>query len=200
MASRKHTATHEQLSLTFSAAEEWRDVPGYEGYYQVSNLGRVKNARPPTSRPSKRADGTPADIRGGRMLQLYRNKRGYLEVHLCKAGIPRFYTVHRLVLNAFIGPRPERYVCNHIDCDGTNNALSNLEWVTPQENLDHMVSLGRSLRGAKNHNTRLTATDVQDIRRLYAEGMSYEQLAERFGVNRRTTRDVVTYRSWKYLP
>jgi len=200
MAGQKHTTDPTQLDLSFDPAEEWRPVVGYEGLYAVSNLGRVKNVRPPTTRPTRRADGTPSDIRGGRIRTLSPNQRGYHTLLLSKDGVTRHHAVHTLVLEAFVGPRPEGYMCNHLDCDGTNNTLSNLSWVTAQENMTYMVSLGRSLIGEKNCNARLTAPAVQDIRRMYGEGMSYEQIAAQAGADRRTIRDVVTRRTWKHIP
>lgn len=97
--------------------EEWRDVPGYEGLYEVSNLGRVR--------------------RNGRILRPYKDTWGYLSVSLSKNGIRRIVSVHRLVAQSFI-PNPNNYPqINHRDENKTNNAISNLEWCTCEYNQNY---------------------------------------------------------------
>lgn len=92
--------------------EEWKDIQGYEGLYQVSNLGNVKSKR--------------------RLLQPTITKRGYCRVGLSKEGKMKYYLVHKLVAESFIGKRD--MPIDHIDCNKTNNRLENLEYVTTREN------------------------------------------------------------------
>lgn len=90
--------------------EEWRDIEGYEGLYQVSNLGRVKN------------------VKTGKTLKGRDNGRGYLLVGLCKNGKCHNHRVHRLVACAFI-PNPNNLPeVNHKDENTGNNRVDNLEW------------------------------------------------------------------------
>lgn len=99
--------------------EIWKDIEGYEGRYQVSNLGRVKR------------------VTTGRILKSGKNRGGYLYVNLCKQGVVSNKRIHRLVAQAFI-PNPENKPdINHADEDKTNNMVSNLEWATRKENLNH---------------------------------------------------------------
>ena len=99
--------------------EVWKDIEGYEGRYQVSNLGRVKR------------------VTTGRILKSCKNRGGYLYVNLCKQGVVSNKRIHRLVAQAFI-PNPEnKSDINHIDEDKTNNTVTNLEWTTRKENLNH---------------------------------------------------------------
>lgn len=104
--------------------ELWKDVVGYEGLYSVSNYGRVISKK------------------SGKDLSL-RDKRGYSTVMLIN-GNKKFNTrVHRIVANAFI-PNPENKTCvNHINFIRTDNRVSNLEWCTVQENIQHNVNYGR---------------------------------------------------------
>lgn len=130
--------------------EEWRDVEGYEGLYQVSNLGRVKN------------------VKYDRMLTGSRNTWGYLGVNLCKNGIGKKISIHLLVIRAFVGRAPiDRngisYDCHHKDGDKRNNKLSNLEYVTKSENIAHSHTIpGRKPRG-------FTQELWEDIKSQWAE-------------------------------
>lgn len=101
--------------------EFWKDIKGYEGLYQVSNLGRVKSLK-----------------RGSeRILKPRVKSSGYIEVVLYKNSKPKNIRVNRLVAQTFI-PNPEdKPQVNHIDEDKTNNMVSNLEWVTAKENMNH---------------------------------------------------------------
>lgn len=100
--------------------EEFRDIPGYEGLYEVSNLGRVR--------------------RDGKILKLTKNAKGYFYLNLCKNGIVRKFLVHRLVALAFL-PNPQNLpMINLKDEDKTNNAVSNLEWCTVQYNNSYSQS------------------------------------------------------------
>ena len=102
--------------------EIWKDIVGYEGLYAVSNKGRVKSLGNDKSRREK-------------ILILHKDKTGYLQVHLCRNGKPKWYTVHRLVLMTFAPcDNMKSLQVNHIDEDKTNNHLSNLEWCTCKEN------------------------------------------------------------------
>lgn len=100
--------------------EEWRDIKGYDGKYQISNTGRVKSI-------DYRNTGTSKE------LSLKCN-RGYFEVELCKDGKGKFFKVHRLVAIAFL-PNPQNLPCvNHKDENPSNNHVDNLEWCTPRYN------------------------------------------------------------------
>lgn len=111
--------------------EIWKDIEGYEGLYQVSNMGRVKSL----SRMKWSGRGyfkTPEKILKARPF-----KNGYLYVNLWKDGKMKHYTIHRLVSQAFI-PNPNNLPqVNHIDENKENNCVDNLEWVTCKENLNH---------------------------------------------------------------
>ena len=104
--------------------EVWRDITGYEGYYQVSSEGRVKSLK----RKGRRKE---------RILKQVSSSSGYLTVPLCAGGKRKTFLLHRLVCQAF-HENPDNNPCvNHIDENKTNNAASNLEWCTYEENTNH---------------------------------------------------------------
>lgn len=107
--------------------EEWRAVPGYEGLYEVSNMGNVRNVRRNT------------------LLRLSKTNYGYIRVGLCKNGISTGFQVHRLVAQAFI-PNPDNLPqINHLDEDKTNNNVDNLEWCTAKYNINYGTARIRSI-------------------------------------------------------
>ena len=100
--------------------EEWRDVVGYEGLYQVSNLGRVKSL-----------------FRYKKILKGVKTNTGYLRIALCKNGKMKLVSIHRLVANAFVY-NPNNYPCvNHKDEIRINNRADNLEWCTHKYNSNY---------------------------------------------------------------
>lgn len=103
--------------------EIWRNVKGYEGLYEVSNLGRIKSIQ---------RSGTPGGVR-----KLNVNKYGYVYVMLSKSNKHKNHTVHRLVGLAFIPSVDGKELINHIDGNKSNNNLKNLEWVNNSENRKH---------------------------------------------------------------
>ena len=104
--------------------EEWKDIRGYEGVYQASTHGRIRNT-------------TYENV-----LKPTLTSTGYEYVSLAqKTGKAKKLRVHTLVLAAFVGPRPEGLVANHKDRVKTNNRPENLEWVTQSENVQHAWDL-----------------------------------------------------------
>lgn len=127
--------------------EIWKDVVGYEKLYQVSNLGRVKNANDKI-------------LKGG-----YLNKR-YLAVGLTKNGLLKTMTIHRLVAIAFI-PNPENKLqVNHKDGVKKNNNANNLEWNTHSENTFHAYknNLMSARKGQSNTCSKLKEFEAKQIR------------------------------------
>lgn len=120
--------------------ELWKDIKDYEGIYQVSTLGRVKR------------------VKTGRILKPFKHLKGYLLINLCKNNIAYTKTIHRLVAQTFI-PNPEnKPQVNHIDEDKTNNMVSNLEWVTAEENINHGT---RNERVGESNSIPIIATNLK---------------------------------------
>lgn len=118
--------------------EQWRDVPGYENYYSVSNLGRIRQDATGFGR-------TPGHIRAQAL------RRGYLGITLHRDSTSKTFAVHRLVAAAFLGPCPDNLNVNHNDGNKLNNRLTNLEYVTRSENQRHAVRLGLLPSGDRHY-------------------------------------------------
>lgn len=116
--------------------EIWKSIKGYEGFYSVSNLGRVRS--------EERKDRNGHNYKSRILKNVIGNKRmGYLQVHLSKDGIAKWYSIHRLVAEAFI-ENPNNYdIVNHIDNNPTNNNANNLEWTTYKGNMQWASIQGR---------------------------------------------------------
>ena len=160
--------------------EEWRDVIGYEGAYQVSNKGRVRS--------------------------FYRNKIhimtptvsifGYARVMLSKGGDNITVAVHRLVAKAFIPNPDNKPQVNHVDSNRLNNCVENLEWVTTKENVSHSFKFGFRKVGCEHFNSKLGIADVKYIRKN-PDGLLYRELAEKFNVSISTVGKIITGKTYK---
>ena len=123
--------------------ESWKPVVGYEGLYEVSDLGRVRSL----DRVVKGKRNSKWE-RKGRILQQADRGNGYYAVCLHKSGTQKMYLVHRLVAVAFI-PNPFNKPCvNHLDENKQNNAISNLEWATYKENTNWGSCVERSVKAS----------------------------------------------------
>lgn len=166
--------------------ESWKPVPGYEDHYKVSNYGNMQRTK----------KGGHTKIGENRKPAF--DKQGYAIVVLFKNGARKGMLVHRLVMLAFVGEPPdETYQVNHKNCNPSDNRLSNLEWVTPSDNLRHSYKYGKSnVSGERNPSAKLTKQDVEKIRKLLNQGALQKEIARAFGVHKRTISDIAGYRSW----
>ncbi len=179
--------------------ETWRPVTGFEGLYEVSNLGRVRSVDRMVS--MRRVVGpSPINVfRRGGVLSPAPNQGGYPMVSLSKGGRGRSMLLHRLVATAFIGPCPEGLECAHLDGNRANARASNLKWVTHSENLAHCADHGTRTEGERSPHAKLTNSAVQEIRARYATGENREALAAKFGIKRRALYDAATGGSWRHV-
>jgi hypothetical protein len=129
---------YENLCTESLPNEEWRDVVGWEGLYQVSNLGRIKGL------PKVTSFGCRTKSLSERILRPTISKRGYYVVSLSHCGKTRTLTIHRIIADAFI-PNPEnKRAIDHIDTNRLNNNLSNLRWCTDRENSNNPITLEKN--------------------------------------------------------
>ncbi|WP_416372568.1 NUMOD4 motif-containing HNH endonuclease [Corynebacterium variabile] len=136
------------MNPTRTDHEEWRPIPGYEGRYSASDRGRVRSE----DRIIVTASGIQKRARGRILIQKAYDDAGHTNVSL---GRERTKTVHSLVLEAFIGPRPAGAVTRHLNGVANDNRLENLTWGTQRENafdtvkhgMNHMAERGTCPRG-----------------------------------------------------
>lgn len=115
--------------------ETWKDVVGYEGLYQISNYGNIVSSY---------------CMDGHKSLKPSLNSHGYFSIILCKDKKKKNIRIHKLVAEAFIGVRPLGYEINHKDTNKQNNHVSNLEYLTKNQNIAHAHSNGKYARGRKH--------------------------------------------------
>lgn len=127
--------------------EVWKSINGFEGLYEVSDLGNVKSLE----RVNYYPDGRIHQKKKEKFLKLKPNNKGYIMVVLCKDGKTYPRVVHRLVAEAFI-PNPEgKPNIDHIDTNPTNNAVDNLRWVTQKENALNPLTRKNISESKKGH-------------------------------------------------
>lgn len=126
--------------------EIWKEIPGYEGYFEVSNLGNFRSKDRMVKYKNNGLRKYP-----GKPLKVEQMQDGYQRIVLMKEAIKKRYMCHRLVALTFI-PNPNNYPqVNHIDGVRNNNCIDNLEWCTQSQNELHSVRvLGKSMKGKTN--------------------------------------------------
>ena len=181
-----HKMEHELNELGDLPGEEWRDVVGYEEFYKVSNLGRVKSFR--SMKP--------------KILKPNLTKRGYLRVSLYVDDKTKSYFVHRLVALAFVLNPNGKPQVNHINGVKTDNRVENLEWVTDSENQLHALQMRISKNNGVDPRSNLAAEQIIEIRSIYKprdKEFGLKALAEKFMTTPAKIFDIVRGRSHKYI-
>ena len=151
--------------------EIFKDVKGYEGYYEISNLGRVRST----------------SYKGKRILKPAITKNGYLNVIFCINQKKEHKFIHRLVAEAFI-PNTNNYsTVNHKDKNKLNNCVENLEWLSVEDNNRY------------SNSKMLTKEQVLQIPILIEKGYTQLEIAKCFNVSRRAIQSILRGEHWKDL-
>jgi hypothetical protein len=174
--------------------EEWRTIPGYVGLYEVSDLGRVRSV----ARKCKTWFGERSHRQ--QILKPCQNWAGYFCVNLrSNDKTRRTVSVHRLVLLAFVGPRPEGLQGCHNDGVKANNRLDNLRYDTREANYRDRDRHGNQPRGAAVKTAKLTTQAVLEIREHRRAGVDRRTLAKRNSVSTKHIDSIVAGRRWGWL-
>jgi len=159
--------------------EQWLDVIGFEGLYQVSNFGNIKNAKT------------------GHIKKLLLNKR-LNRPQVCLSKFDKVTTIypHKLVMEAFVGKRPEGMECCHADGNPWNNALSNLRWDTRSNNNQDKFKHGTQKMGEKHPMSKLTVEKVIAIRQ---DDRVHRIIAIDYGVSQSVISGIKSKKSWSHV-
>lgn len=177
--------------------ELWADVPGWEGYYQVSTHGNVKSLERVTIIRYNNRGLTLRHI-PERILKPTLHLGARLVVNLFRRGKHWWGAVHHLVLNAFVGPRPPGLMGCHNDGDVTNNHVNNLRWDTAQSNMDDKVRHGHCPMGITHYRAKWTVEQVRQMRKEYeVDGMSIAEIARQYHADPGCIRPIVQYLTWR---
>ena len=170
-------------------SEVWKDITGYEGLYQVSDLGRVRSL-----------DKTVNNSRGyyfkeGKNLKTIKGNDNRQYVNLSVRGIVKRYSIHSLVALAFIGERPEGYHVCHLNGDSLDNRLSNIRYDIASQN-----EIDKYRYGKKSGRGKLSIEQVLEIRKLYSTNeYTQQKLADIYKVARSTIGYVLREDTFKWL-
>lgn len=179
--------------------ERWLPVVGFEGFYEVSDQGQVRSLPRIVEHPGSAKRRRHLMHVRGRMLRQTPNKDGYLVVKLYRAGRKWTTPVHRLVLEAFVGFAPVGHEVAHWNRAPADNSLQNLRWATRLENHADQVRHGTRVLGERCGRSKLTRSDVVEIRALLAEGVQCATIARRFGVRQQSIWQIKAGRTWKHV-
>jgi len=158
--------------------EIWKDIKGYEGLYQISNLGRVKSLSRLVLCKSRSKRQTKEKI-----LLMQISSQGYSYLTLCKNNKLKSMRIHRLVALHFI-PNPKNKPCvNHKNNIGVDNKVKNLEWCTQMENIHHAIKNGYFNQRGENHSSsKFTNKQIRKLRKEYDPKIPLRIYAKNYGV------------------
>jgi hypothetical protein len=180
--------------------EVWKSMFGYEGYCEVSTMGRIKVLQ----RYSTDKNGKVKNIKE-KILILGYYSNGYEQFSISIDNKRHTGIAHRLVAKTFLPNLEEKLEINHINGIKDDNRLCNLEWCTRQENLHHaLTKLPKAVhdhKGAKNSNTKLTDVDVLYIREHYTPFINNSKLYEEFSnkISLSSFKQICYGITWKHL-
>jgi len=175
--------------------ETWRSIPSLSGYYEASDLGRIRSTERMVNGYSARG-GKPVKMRRKSNI-LSQNVRGcgYLYVCVCVDGKQAKEQVHKLVLMAFVGMRPEGMQACHGDGNQQNNRIDNLRWDTPSNNQSDRLIHGTDLRGENVKTSKLRPEHAAAIK----GGMKEKDALTAFGISRTQFYRIKRGEAWAHI-
>lgn len=164
--------------------EIWKEVRDFEGIYEISSLGRVKI------------------LRNGNIKKNWVYKSGYAYIVLTKNKVQKTFLVHRIVAKAFIPNPDKKEQVNHLNCNKSDNRVSNLEWCSRSENAFHAVKNDHWVKqnGSLNHCAKLTETKVKKILIEIKNGCTGRFLSKKYKVATSVISEIKNNKSWKHVP
>jgi hypothetical protein len=158
-------------------------------HYLIDALGNVYSTRKGGAHPIQRS--TPLRMAG------WTDGDGYKHVLLSNGAKRKRFSCHYLVAIAFIGERPFNGAqIRHLDGDPSHNGVANLAWGSAQDNSNDMINHGRSTRGAKNRNAKLSVEQVWAIRVASSTALTRASIARQFGITRSHVSKICSFKCW----
>lgn len=165
--------------------EIWRPVKNYEGYYEISNLGRLISL-------NYRKNGSK------HFLKTNINSNGYEQVRLNVNKIGKNKKIHRLVAESFIENTDNKKCVNHKDSNRCNNRLDNLEWCTHSENTIHGFK-NNSIFRPSGEDCKISKLNNKNVIEIFKSIKSHRQLAKDYGVTKSTITLIKSKKTWKQI-
>lgn len=195
----KALAIQKEVQEILGTKEVYLPIVGYEGSYEVSNLGGIRSVDRIVTHRRGKLDKPHNTMYRGKVLKQKIDKYGYATVCIMINGKRKYTTVHRLVALSFI-PNPDNLPqVNHKDTNKLNNSVGNLEWVTALGNITHAIDNGlqKYASGEGLPQTALTQVEVATVKKLLSLGKTQISIAEKFNVNKNVIWRISKGLSWK---
>lgn len=173
-----------------SADEIWVPVYGYEGIYEVSSLGRVRSLK-----RIVRFGKSTRVVEGG-VIRPILGSRGYFVVNFTANGSRKQHFLHKLVLESFVGPRPDGMDACHNNGNPLDCAIANLRWDTRSGNHKDKRKHGTWQVGERANNVKLTEAVVREIRQ---RKLLASEAQREFGLSRTNAKRIVSYKTWPHV-
>lgn len=167
------------MSSQAPLAEEWRPS-SFNPKYSVSDRGRVRGPR-------------------NNLLSLRPNHLGYVRFSIPIEGVIRSVSAHALVMDAFVGARPDGMTIDHINGNKSDNRVENLRYLTAADNIRASSALGLNAHGERHGSAKLNPAQVTEIRRLRSQGLVQRAIARRFGISQTHVRDIISGKNWAHV-
>ncbi len=176
-------------------SEIWKEIPGFDGKYIASNYGYILRVGY-FYKTSYRGKSIERYIRPKKLGGSKLSSKGYCRINLDK----KTYFIHRLIAITFLDNPENKEQVNHIDGNKLNNNISNLEWVSNQENRDHAVKLRLQPVGEACYSAKLTEMDISIIRERYKKSeITQKELANIYQVSKGCISSIIRRKSWKHI-
>lgn len=164
--------------------EIWKDIPGFEGFYQASTLGQIRRVNTIVNHPKG-----GKSKKKGKLIKQKRSKAGYMNITLCCRGVKTTKTVHGLIARTFIENPGNLPQVNHKDGNKSNSQFCNLEWVSGSGNMIHAINLGLIKRLPPEK--FLNESKLNTIINLKRIGYNQQDLARIFRISASNVSDIV---------
>ncbi len=183
--------------------EIWKPIPNFEGYYEASNMGRIKSLDRTIEKPDKKTGKINYMTRRGKIFKIrFKHNRRYMTIRLSKNRHVLSTPVHRIIAMTFIPNPNNKPQVNHINGIKTDNRVENLSWVNNSENVLHAIDSGlmKYAVGESHGSAVFTESDVLKIRELHAsKKYNMVEIGRMFNTNNSRICEIVSRKTWKHI-